>query len=84
MTRSGPGFTTALTAGALWIGLIPIVNVQSPLRIGMSLSQSGLYAAPGQNQLRGRQLCVKPEKIPDCARDLAGTSRPQDRAGHEP
>jgi len=62
VTRSGRAFATALTARAFWIG--------------MALSQTGPYAAPGQNHLRGRQLCAKPEKIPDCARGLAGTSRP--------
>ena len=30
-----------------------------PLRIGASLSQTGSFAALGQNQLRGYQLCVK-------------------------
>jgi branched-chain amino acid transport system substrate-binding protein len=45
--------------GAFWIGLIPIVSAQPPIRIGMSLSQTGPYAAPGQNHVRARQLCVK-------------------------
>jgi branched-chain amino acid transport system substrate-binding protein len=57
--RSGRAFTTALIAGAFWIGLVPLVEAQPPLRIGMSLSQTGPYAAPGQNHLRARQLCVK-------------------------
>ena len=48
-----------LIAGAFWIGLVPLVEAQPPLRIGMSLSQTGPYAAPGQNHLRARQLCVK-------------------------
>ncbi len=59
MRRSGQAFTTALTAGAFWIGLVPFVEAQPPLRIGMSLSQTGPSAAPGQSHLRGRQLCVK-------------------------
>ena len=59
MKRSGSAFTTALIAGAFWIGLVPIVEAQPPLRIGASLSQTGPYAAPGQNQLRGYRLCVK-------------------------
>jgi branched-chain amino acid transport system substrate-binding protein len=57
--RSGSAFTTALIAGAFWIGVAPLVEAQPPLRIGMSLSQTGPYAGPGQNHLRARQLCVK-------------------------
>jgi len=57
--RSGRAFTTALVAGAFWIGLVPIGNAQPPLRIGASVSQTGPYAATGQNQLRAYQLCVK-------------------------
>ena len=34
-------------------------DAQPPLRIGASLSQTGAYAAIGQNQLRGYRLCVK-------------------------
>jgi branched-chain amino acid transport system substrate-binding protein len=57
--RSGLAFTSALIAGAFWIGLVPVVRAQSTIRIGMSLSQSGPNAAQGQNHLRARQLCVK-------------------------
>ncbi|MGH7313457.1 MAG: amino acid ABC transporter substrate-binding protein, partial [Candidatus Rokuibacteriota bacterium] len=32
---------------------------QPPIRIGASLAQTGVYAVPGQNQLRGYKLCVK-------------------------
>jgi len=56
---SGRAFTTVLIAGAFWIGLVPIVNAQQPLRIGASLSQTGPYAAAGQNELRGYRLCAK-------------------------
>ncbi len=59
MTRSGRAFTTALVAGAFWIGLVPPVKAQAPLRIGASLSQTGAYADIGQIQLRAYQLCVK-------------------------
>lgn len=45
--------------GALAWGVAPVTDAQSPLRIGVSLSQTGVYAAPGQNQLRGYRLCVK-------------------------
>jgi branched-chain amino acid transport system substrate-binding protein len=34
-------------------------DAQPPIRIGASLSQSGVYATLGQNKLRGYQLCVK-------------------------
>jgi len=32
---------------------------QQPIRVGLSLSQSGSYAPFGQTQLRGYQLCIK-------------------------
>jgi branched-chain amino acid transport system substrate-binding protein len=34
-------------------------QAQQPIRIGASMSQTGSFAALGQNQLRGYQLCVK-------------------------
>ena len=43
---------------ALWWGS-PLAEAQAPLRIGASLSQTGSFAALGQDQLRGYQLCVK-------------------------
>jgi branched-chain amino acid transport system substrate-binding protein len=53
----------ALIAGVMvfaWsIGLVAVADAQPPIRIGASLSQTGTYAALGQNQLRGYQLCVK-------------------------
>ncbi|HEY7365773.1 MAG TPA: amino acid ABC transporter substrate-binding protein [Methylomirabilota bacterium] len=36
-----------------------VVEAQPPIRIGASLSLTGIYAAFGQNQGRGYQLCVK-------------------------
>jgi len=41
------------------IGLVTVAKAQPPLRIGASMSQTGSLAAPGQNMLRGYQLCVK-------------------------
>ena len=56
-------FGKALIAGVMIvapsIGLVAVAEVQPPIRIGASLSQTGAYAAFGQNQLRGYQLCVK-------------------------
>jgi branched-chain amino acid transport system substrate-binding protein len=52
----------AFVAGAL-VALVgaaaPAAGVQAPIRIGALLSLTGAYAALGQNQLRGYQLCVK-------------------------
>jgi ABC-type branched-subunit amino acid transport system substrate-binding protein len=48
--------------GTLALGLLvaPLVaDAQPPIRIGASLSQTGVYATQGQNLLRGYQLCVK-------------------------
>ena len=44
---------------ALAWAVAPVAEAQPPIRIGASLAQTGAYAAPGQNQLRGYQLCVK-------------------------
>jgi branched-chain amino acid transport system substrate-binding protein len=35
------------------------VEAEPPIRIGASLSLTGAYAALGQNQQRGYQLCIK-------------------------
>ena len=53
---------TALIFSTSVIGLAFLATTgeaQQPLRIGASLSQTGSFAALGQNQLRGYQLCVK-------------------------
>jgi branched-chain amino acid transport system substrate-binding protein len=49
----------AVIAIALMFGSGASVEAQAPIRIGASLAQTGPYAALGQNQLRGYQLCVK-------------------------
>ena len=49
----------AILAIALWWSSGSVVEAQPPIRIGASMSQSGSLAVPGQNQLRGYQLCVK-------------------------
>jgi len=49
----------AVIAVVLWLGSGSVVEAQSPIRIGATLAQTGVYAVPGQNQLRGYKLCVK-------------------------
>jgi len=44
---------------ALASAVAPVAEAQPPIRIGAALAQTGVLAAPGQNQLRGYQLCVK-------------------------
>ena len=41
------------------IGGVASVQAQAPIRIGASLSMTGPFAALGQNQLRGYQLCIR-------------------------
>jgi len=59
MKRFGSAFAAGLVSLSSWIGLAAVAQAQPPIRIGASLSQTGPYAAPGQNQLRGYRLCVK-------------------------
>jgi ABC-type branched-subunit amino acid transport system substrate-binding protein len=44
---------------ALASAVAPVTEAQPPIRIGASIAQTGAYAALGQNQLRGYQLCVR-------------------------
>jgi branched-chain amino acid transport system substrate-binding protein len=46
-------------AGLMALVVAPVTEAQPPIRIGASLSQTGPYATPAQNQLRGYRLCVK-------------------------
>jgi branched-chain amino acid transport system substrate-binding protein len=50
---------TGLMIFAPSLGLGAAAEAQPPIRIGASLSTTGTYAALGQNQLRGYQLCLK-------------------------
>ena len=56
-----PAFRRALAVTLLCCvaGAGGVVHAQAPIRIGGSLSQTGSFAALGQNQLRGYQLCLK-------------------------
>jgi branched-chain amino acid transport system substrate-binding protein len=49
----------AVIVVVLPFGVGTTVEAQAPIRIGASLSQTGVYAVPGQNQLRGYTLCAK-------------------------
>jgi len=59
-TRSTSTALLAATVGGLLLGWLGGSAVaQGPIRIGASLSLTGSYAALGQNQQRGYQLCAK-------------------------
>jgi branched-chain amino acid transport system substrate-binding protein len=58
VNRAGKVFAAALLAALGW-AVAPVAQAQPPIRIGASLSQTGAYAALGQNVARGYQLCVK-------------------------
>ena len=58
MSHAGKVFAVALLVALAW-AVAPGAQAQAPIRIGASLSQTGLYAAIAQNQLRGYRLCVK-------------------------
>ena len=59
MKASGRLLTAGLVSMLPSLGATVVAQGQPPIRIGASLSQSGAYAALGQNQLRGYQLCLK-------------------------
>jgi branched-chain amino acid transport system substrate-binding protein len=59
MSCSRRALVTGLVSIGVWLGLLAIGGAQPPIRIGASIAQTGPYAAPGQNQLRGYRLCVK-------------------------
>jgi len=58
VSKAGKVCAVAALVALAW-PVVPVTEAQPPIRIGASLSQTGAYAALGQNQLRGYQLCVK-------------------------
>ena len=57
MSHARKVFAVAVLAALAW-AVAPVAEAQPPIRIGASLSQTGAFAALGQNQFRGYQLCV--------------------------
>ena len=51
-------FAVAVLVALVW-AVAPVAEAQPPIRIGATLPKTGEYATPGQNQLRGYQLCVR-------------------------
>jgi len=56
---SGKPLAAGLVSIVLSLGAAAAPEAQPPIRIGTSISQTGVYSLLGQNQLRGYQLCVK-------------------------
>jgi hypothetical protein len=59
MSGIGKAFIARVTIFAVSIGLVAVAQAEPTIRIGASASKTVAYAALGQNQLRGYQLCVK-------------------------
>jgi branched-chain amino acid transport system substrate-binding protein len=59
-STSNPGKVVAVAVlmALAWVAAA-VAEAQPPIRIGATLAQTGVYAALGQNQHRGYQLCVK-------------------------
>ena len=58
MSNARKVFAVAVLAALAW-AVAPGAEAQPPIRIGVSLAQTGAYATLSQVQLRGYQLCVK-------------------------
>jgi branched-chain amino acid transport system substrate-binding protein len=58
VSNAGKVFAVVVLVALAW-AVAPVAEAQAPIRIGVAASKTGAYAALGQNQLRGYQLCVK-------------------------
>ncbi len=59
MSNSARCFALAALSFGVSVSLVAPSPAQQPIRIGASLALTGPYAALGQNQQRGYQLCAK-------------------------
>ncbi|OGA18863.1 MAG: hypothetical protein A3I63_09420 [Betaproteobacteria bacterium RIFCSPLOWO2_02_FULL_66_14] len=59
MKQTGWLLLTVVMATAVVVVFGSTAQAQAPIRIGASVSSTGSFAALGQNQFRGYQLCVK-------------------------
>lgn len=59
MTRRQRGRVQWAVVAVILLGAAGLAQAQEPIRIGASLSLTGSYAVPAQNQHRGYQLCAK-------------------------
>jgi len=55
VSKAGKVFAVAVLVALAW-AVVPVTEAQPPIHIGASLSQTGVYAPLGQNQLRGVNL----------------------------
>lgn len=58
MRQMGPPVISVI-AIALWLAAASIAEAQKPMRIGASVSRTGVYAEIGPTVYRGQSLCVK-------------------------
>jgi hypothetical protein len=58
VSGTGKVFAVGFLAALAW-AVAPVAETQKPIRIGATVSQTDVYSASRQNQLRGYQLCVQ-------------------------
>ena len=64
MSNARKVFAVALLVALAW-AVAPVSEAQPPIRIGATLSQTGVNATVGQALLRGYRLCVEPTNDKD-------------------